>query len=77
MQAFYRTVLGQDGPVSPDERQILRRAMVDYGALQPSPVHKPVDANPPSTKPDVDIVRTSMIREVSKSPFALLSSWSD
>lgn len=61
MQAYYRTVLGQDGPVSPDERQALRRAMIDYGALQPSPVQKPVDVKPP---PDATIVRNSISREV-------------
>lgn len=38
MQAYYRTIHGEDGPVSPDERQALRTAMIDYGALQPSPV---------------------------------------
>jgi len=47
MQAYYRSVLGQEPPVSPDERQALRHAMVDYGALQPSPVQKPVDVKPP------------------------------
>ncbi|CAN9181504.1 unnamed protein product [Alternaria alternata] len=41
MQAYYRSVLGQDGPASPEERQALRHAMIDYGALQPSPVQKP------------------------------------
>jgi hypothetical protein len=41
MRAFYRTVVCQEGPVSPDEQQALRRAMIDYGALQPSPVQKP------------------------------------
>lgn len=61
MQAYYRSVLGQDGPVSPDERQALRRAMIDYGALQPSPVQKPVDVKPP---PDANIVRNSISREV-------------
>ncbi|EAT80091.2 hypothetical protein SNOG_12278 [Parastagonospora nodorum SN15] len=40
MQAYYRSALGQDPPTSPEERQVLRRAMVDYGALQPSPVQK-------------------------------------
>jgi hypothetical protein len=44
MQAYYRSVMGQASPVSPDERQALRHAMVDYGALQPSPVQKPADA---------------------------------
>jgi hypothetical protein len=43
MQAYYRSALGQDGPASPEERQALRRAMIDYGALQPSPVQKPQD----------------------------------
>ena len=38
MQAYYRTVHSEDGPVSPDERRVLRNAMIDYGALQPSPV---------------------------------------
>lgn len=40
MQAFYRSQIGQGTPVSHDERQKLGRAMVDYGALQPSPVHR-------------------------------------
>ncbi|KAF2117379.1 fungal-specific transcription factor domain-containing protein [Lophiotrema nucula] len=45
MQAYYRNLSGQDGqPVSPEERHALRHAMIDYGALQPSPVQKPVDA---------------------------------
>lgn len=44
MQAYYRSVLGQDAPASPEERQALRRAMIDYGALQPSPVQKPLDS---------------------------------
>ncbi|ORX94888.1 fungal-specific transcription factor domain-domain-containing protein [Clohesyomyces aquaticus] len=57
MQAYYRTLQPEGGPVSPDERQALRRAMIDYGALQPSPVHKPVDSkpdptiNPPTVQP--------------------------
>ncbi|KAF2009702.1 hypothetical protein BU24DRAFT_428592 [Aaosphaeria arxii CBS 175.79] len=46
MQAYYRSATGQDAPVSPDERQVLKRAMVDYGALQPSPVHRPADSKP-------------------------------
>jgi hypothetical protein len=45
MQAYYRSVLGQDGPASPEERQALRHAMIDYGALQPSPVQKPTDTS--------------------------------
>ena len=44
MQAYYRSVLGQEAPALPEERQALRRAMIDYGALQPSPVQKPVDS---------------------------------
>jgi hypothetical protein len=44
MQAYYRSVLGPDGPASPEERQALRHAMIDYGALQPSPVQKPTDS---------------------------------
>jgi hypothetical protein len=40
MQAYYRSALGQDPPASPEERQVLQRAMIDYGALQPSPVQK-------------------------------------
>ncbi|KAI4628027.1 hypothetical protein J4E80_002163 [Alternaria sp. BMP 0032] len=44
MQAYYRSILGQDGPASPEERRALRHAMIDYGALQPSPVQKPADA---------------------------------
>ncbi|KAF2192865.1 hypothetical protein K469DRAFT_552474 [Zopfia rhizophila CBS 207.26] len=59
MQAYYRTVHGEDGPVSPDERQALRRAMIDYGALQPSPVQKPVDAKVPET---------SLVREPASVP---------
>jgi hypothetical protein len=45
MQAYYRSVLGQDAPASPAERLALRRAMVDYGALQPSPVQKPAESS--------------------------------
>lgn len=70
MQAYYRSALGQDGPVSPDERQALRRAMIDYGALQPSPVQRPLD--PANSKPDATIVRDSVAREVS-SPHILPS----
>ena len=62
MQVYYRSALGQEGPVSPDERQALRRAMVDYGALQPSPVQRPADAT--NGKPDATIVRDSIAREV-------------
>ncbi|KAF1998472.1 hypothetical protein P154DRAFT_438956 [Amniculicola lignicola CBS 123094] len=51
MQAYYKTVLGQDGPVSPDERKALRSAMIDYGALQPSPVQKPADAEKEESDP--------------------------
>ncbi|KAF2199572.1 hypothetical protein GQ43DRAFT_398433 [Delitschia confertaspora ATCC 74209] len=40
MQAYYKTVHSEDGPISPDERQALKTAMIDYGALQPSPVQK-------------------------------------
>ena len=61
MQAYYRSVLGQEGSVSPDERQALRRAMVDYGALQPSPVQKPVDAK---ASVDANVVRGSIAQEV-------------
>jgi hypothetical protein len=43
MQAYYRTVHGEGTPVSPEERQALRTAMVDYGALQPSPVGRTPD----------------------------------
>ncbi|KAJ4298957.1 hypothetical protein N0V90_004201 [Kalmusia sp. IMI 367209] len=75
MQAYYRSVLGQDVPVSPDERQALRRAMVDYGALQPSPVHKPVDVKPTV---DTNVVRTSVVVQqqppVSASPSQHLMS---
>jgi hypothetical protein len=45
MQAYYRSALGQGAPASPEERQALRRAMIDYGALQPSPVQKPADSS--------------------------------
>ncbi|CAA9965981.1 Fungal-trans multi-domain protein [Pyrenophora teres f. maculata] len=45
MQAYYRSILGPDGPASPEERQALRHAMIDYGALQPSPVQKPTDSH--------------------------------
>ncbi|KAF2494605.1 hypothetical protein BU16DRAFT_43548 [Lophium mytilinum] len=38
MQAYYRTLHSEEGPASPDERRVLRNAMIDYGALQPSPV---------------------------------------
>jgi|TARA_R110002003_G_scaffold62_16_gene5676 hypothetical protein len=56
MQAYYRSVLGQDAPASPEERQALRRAMIDYGALQPSPVQKPAD----SKGPDGPVVAASI-----------------
>ncbi|OCL05607.1 hypothetical protein AOQ84DRAFT_94902 [Glonium stellatum] len=46
MQAFYRTVHDENGPVSPDERRALRSALVDYGALQPSPVQKQDEQTP-------------------------------
>lgn len=59
MQAYYQSVLGHEAPVSPDERQALRRAMIDYGALQPSPVHKPVDAKTSNEQH----VRTSFSQE--------------
>ncbi|KAF3037076.1 hypothetical protein E8E12_003756 [Didymella heteroderae] len=56
MQVYYRSVLGQGGqPASPEERKALRRAMIDYGALQPSPVQKPNDG---SKGPDTTIVQT-------------------
>lgn len=45
MQAYYRSATGQGEAASPEERQALRRAMIDYGALQPSPVQKPVDSS--------------------------------
>ena len=61
-------MLGQDGPVSPDERQALRRAMIDYGALQPSPVQRPVDT---TKAPDTTIVRDSVAREVHVTLFFL------
>ncbi|KAF2870387.1 fungal-specific transcription factor domain-containing protein [Massariosphaeria phaeospora] len=66
MQAYYRSVLGQEGPVSPEERQILRRAMVDYGALQPSPVQKPLDSTKVADKA-VDRVNNSR-EQLSKAP---------
>ncbi|KAJ4377532.1 hypothetical protein N0V83_000357 [Neocucurbitaria cava] len=57
MQAYYRSVTGQaPTPASPEERQALRRAMIDYGALQPSPVQKPIDSSKP---PDSTIVQTN------------------
>lgn len=60
MRVYYSTVVGQEGPVSPDEQQALRRAMIDYGALQPSPVGKPGDI-----KPFVDPARRgSIVTEV-------------
>jgi hypothetical protein len=61
MRVFYRTVVGHDGPVSPDEQQALRRAMIDYGALQPSPVQKPGDSRPGDTPHH----RSSIVAEVS------------
>ncbi|KAJ4340608.1 hypothetical protein N0V95_007433 [Ascochyta clinopodiicola] len=57
MQAYYRSVLGQDAPASPEERKALRRAMIDYGALQPSPVQKPAES---SKGPDTTIVQTTI-----------------
>jgi hypothetical protein len=50
MTAYYHSVATHDSPVSPDERQALRRAMVDYGALQQtSPVQKLGDSRAPGT----------------------------
>lgn len=40
MQAYY-TQVRTSGHVSADESTALQNAMVDYGALQPSPVHVP------------------------------------
>lgn len=57
MQAYYRSVLGQDAPASPEERQALRRAMIDYGALQPSPVQKATET---TRALDTSIVATSL-----------------
>ncbi|KAH8722872.1 fungal-specific transcription factor domain-containing protein [Phaeosphaeriaceae sp. PMI808] len=39
MQAYYRS--SQDAPASPEERKVLQRSLIDYGALQPSPVQRP------------------------------------
>ncbi|KAF2729715.1 hypothetical protein EJ04DRAFT_446714 [Polyplosphaeria fusca] len=71
MQAYYRTVKGEDGPVSPEERHALRHAMIDYGALQPSPVQKPVD----SKGTDSTIVRNSISQETppNAQPASLIS----
>lgn len=57
MQAYYRSVLGQDAPASPEERQALRRAMIDYGALQPSPVQKATET---ARALDTSIVASSL-----------------
>jgi hypothetical protein len=57
MQAYYRSVIGQATSASPEERQALRSAMVDYGALQTSPVQKPVNVKP---LPDTTLVRNSL-----------------
>ncbi|KAF1912201.1 fungal-specific transcription factor domain-containing protein [Ampelomyces quisqualis] len=57
MQAYYRSALGQDAPASPEERQALRRAMIDYGALQPTPVQKPTDS---SNAMDTSVVASSI-----------------
>ncbi|CAI6331643.1 unnamed protein product [Periconia digitata] len=62
MQKYYRSVLGQGDSVSPDERQVLRRAMVDYGALQPSPVQKPTEMK--SDIPEAHILRPPVSNEV-------------
>jgi hypothetical protein len=43
MQTYYRSSTGQEGPASPEERTALRRAMNDYGALQPTPVQKHIE----------------------------------
>ncbi|KAF2743605.1 hypothetical protein M011DRAFT_213963 [Sporormia fimetaria CBS 119925] len=48
MQVYYRSVAGREAPVSPEERQALGHAMVDYGALQPSPVQRHGDARSPA-----------------------------
>ncbi|OCK75814.1 hypothetical protein K432DRAFT_307718 [Lepidopterella palustris CBS 459.81] len=55
MQAYYRTMHGEDGPVSLDERRALRSAMIDYGALQPSPVHSPQDQRVPDKQSTQDV----------------------
>jgi hypothetical protein len=60
MQAYYRSLKGEDGPVSPEERHALKHAMIDYGALQPSPVQKPADTK----GTDSTIVRNSIAQEV-------------
>lgn len=76
MQAYYRSVLGQDAPASPEERQALRRAMIDYGALQPSPVHGPVDA---PKDHDAVVVATTVLRSPQNAQVRLLpcSSYHD
>ncbi|KAF2648008.1 hypothetical protein K491DRAFT_699246 [Lophiostoma macrostomum CBS 122681] len=79
MQAFYRKILGHEGPASPEERQALRRAMIDYGALQTSPVHKPIDSN--SNPPDRSIVGDGLAPEgppatsISPSPATTPNVW--
>jgi hypothetical protein len=65
MQAYYRTVQGEDGPVSPDERRVLRNAMIDYGALQPSPVQ-------PHNKESHQHVEREPVREVCYSLSSLM-----
>ncbi|KAF2279118.1 uncharacterized protein EI97DRAFT_394093 [Westerdykella ornata] len=60
MQAYYRSAVGHASPVSSDERQALRRAMIDYGALQPSPVQRPGEFARPS---DAYVARPAVIHE--------------
>jgi hypothetical protein len=57
MQAYYRSTVGQGGPASPEERTALRRAMTDYGALQPTPVQKHTES---VRGPDTSIVQTTI-----------------
>jgi hypothetical protein len=52
--------------------------MIDYGALQPSPVQKPLDPASSNIKPDRTIVRDSVAREpASLSAHTLISPLSN
>lgn len=74
MQAYYRSALGQDPPASPEERQVLRRAMIDYGALQPSPVQKQDSSSTLDTSAvAMSILPKLSIREVRLFPHAYLT----
>lgn len=77
MQAYYRSI-GQGGLALTEERQALRHAMIDYGALQPSPVQKPAETSrgheasviTPGMSPSPRIDRKPIIANITNPPLA-------